>query len=94
MRTLLLITPSKASIPLLSPRLPLPGPTFAFVCWVFVVTISHKSSVLSGAPHDDYRARWFELCEDQVTGEQVHIYKGGYWEAKELGSWAGCQDIY
>uniref|UniRef100_A0A3B5KWZ7 Oxysterol-binding protein n=1 Tax=Xiphophorus couchianus TaxID=32473 RepID=A0A3B5KWZ7_9TELE len=37
---------------------------------------------------------WFESCEDQITGEQVHIYKGGYWETKELGSWEGCPDIF
>uniref|UniRef100_A0A3Q2NQJ3 Oxysterol-binding protein n=1 Tax=Fundulus heteroclitus TaxID=8078 RepID=A0A3Q2NQJ3_FUNHE len=47
-----------------------------------------------GAPHDTHKALWFESCEDQITGEQVHIYKGGYWEAKELGNWEGCPDIY
>ncbi|KAM4564350.1 oxysterol-binding protein 1-like isoform 1-T2 [Fundulus diaphanus] len=47
-----------------------------------------------GAPHDTHKALWFESCEDQITGEQVHIYKGGYWEAKELGDWEGCPDIY
>uniref|UniRef100_A0A3Q2ZG84 Oxysterol-binding protein n=1 Tax=Kryptolebias marmoratus TaxID=37003 RepID=A0A3Q2ZG84_KRYMA len=52
------------------------------------------SSSLSGAPHDNYKALWFERCKDQITGEQVHIYKGGYWEAKELGGWEGCQDIF
>ncbi|KAG7273426.1 hypothetical protein CRUP_023651 [Coryphaenoides rupestris] len=46
------------------------------------------------APHDSHKALWFERCEDPVTGEQVHIYKGGYWEAKEQGSWEGCGDIF
>uniref|UniRef100_A0A3Q2NQI2 Oxysterol-binding protein n=1 Tax=Fundulus heteroclitus TaxID=8078 RepID=A0A3Q2NQI2_FUNHE len=48
----------------------------------------------ASAPHDTHKALWFESCEDQITGEQVHIYKGGYWEAKELGNWEGCPDIY
>ncbi|KAM6895083.1 oxysterol-binding protein 1-like isoform 2-T2 [Lycodopsis pacificus] len=47
-----------------------------------------------GAPHDSYQALWFERCEDQITGEQIHIYKGGYWEAKDRGSWEGCLDIF
>ncbi|XP_038165066.1 oxysterol-binding protein 1-like isoform X2 [Cyprinodon tularosa] len=47
-----------------------------------------------GAPHDTHKALWFESCEDQITGERVHIYKGGYWEAKELGAWEGCPDIF
>uniref|UniRef100_A0A673D0J3 Oxysterol-binding protein n=1 Tax=Sphaeramia orbicularis TaxID=375764 RepID=A0A673D0J3_9TELE len=46
------------------------------------------------APHDTYKALWFERCEDPITGEQVHIYRGGYWEAKERGSWEGCADIF
>ncbi|XP_054880386.1 oxysterol-binding protein 1-like isoform X2 [Poeciliopsis prolifica] len=49
---------------------------------------------MKSAPHDAYKALWFESCEDQITGEQVHIYKGGYWEMKELGSWEGCPDIF
>uniref|UniRef100_A0A3Q2XHB5 Oxysterol binding protein n=1 Tax=Hippocampus comes TaxID=109280 RepID=A0A3Q2XHB5_HIPCM len=47
-----------------------------------------------GAPHDLYKALWFERCQDRITGEQVHIYKGGYWEAKERGHWEGCPDIF
>uniref|UniRef100_A0A8C4E7S2 Oxysterol-binding protein n=1 Tax=Dicentrarchus labrax TaxID=13489 RepID=A0A8C4E7S2_DICLA len=46
------------------------------------------------APHENYQALWFERCEDRITGEQVHIYKGGYWEAKDRGSWEGCPDIF
>uniref|UniRef100_A0A8C3AA12 Oxysterol-binding protein n=1 Tax=Cyclopterus lumpus TaxID=8103 RepID=A0A8C3AA12_CYCLU len=49
---------------------------------------------LKSAPHDSYQALWFERCEDQITGEQIHIYKGGYWEAKDCGSWEGCPDIF
>ncbi|XP_049616689.1 oxysterol-binding protein 1 isoform X1 [Syngnathus scovelli] len=49
---------------------------------------------LKSAPHDLYKALWFERCQDRITGEQVHIYKGGYWEAKERGYWEGCPDIF
>uniref|UniRef100_A0A7N9AQY5 Oxysterol-binding protein n=1 Tax=Mastacembelus armatus TaxID=205130 RepID=A0A7N9AQY5_9TELE len=37
---------------------------------------------------------WFERREDPITGEQVHIYRGGYWEAKDRGSWEGCPNIF
>uniref|UniRef100_A0A3Q1G6P1 Oxysterol-binding protein n=1 Tax=Acanthochromis polyacanthus TaxID=80966 RepID=A0A3Q1G6P1_9TELE len=48
----------------------------------------------ASALHDNYQALWFDRCVDQITGEQVHIYKGGYWEEKERGSWEGCPDIF
>uniref|UniRef100_A0A8C1PCF5 Oxysterol-binding protein n=1 Tax=Cyprinus carpio TaxID=7962 RepID=A0A8C1PCF5_CYPCA len=31
---------------------------------------------------------------DPMTGEPTHIYKGGYWEAKEQGNWDSCPDIF
>lgn len=52
------------------------------------------SYLLSGVSHDNYQARWFEHCEDRVSGEQVHIYNGGYWETKDRGNWEGCPDIF
>uniref|UniRef100_A0A7N8XLQ7 Oxysterol-binding protein n=1 Tax=Mastacembelus armatus TaxID=205130 RepID=A0A7N8XLQ7_9TELE len=51
-------------------------------------------SSLKSAPHDNYQALWFERREDPITGEQVHIYRGGYWEAKDRGSWEGCPNIF
>uniref|UniRef100_A0A8C7Z858 Oxysterol-binding protein n=1 Tax=Oryzias sinensis TaxID=183150 RepID=A0A8C7Z858_9TELE len=39
-------------------------------------------------------ARWFEHTEDKITGEAVHVYKGGYWEAKDQGKWEDCPDIF
>ncbi|KAG9346969.1 hypothetical protein JZ751_005896 [Albula glossodonta] len=41
----------------------------------------------SGTHQDNYKALWFERTVDQVTGESTHIYKGGYWEAKDQGNW-------
>uniref|UniRef100_A0AAQ4NPT7 Oxysterol-binding protein n=1 Tax=Gasterosteus aculeatus aculeatus TaxID=481459 RepID=A0AAQ4NPT7_GASAC len=46
------------------------------------------------APHDSHKALWFERSEDPITGEQIHIYKGGYWEAKDRGSWEECPEIF
>ncbi|XP_072106969.1 uncharacterized protein [Mobula birostris] len=41
-----------------------------------------------------YRPLWFERREDPYTKEQVHIYKGGYWEAKDRQDWAQCPEIF
>uniref|UniRef100_A0A8C8BWI2 Oxysterol-binding protein n=2 Tax=Oncorhynchus TaxID=8016 RepID=A0A8C8BWI2_ONCTS len=47
-----------------------------------------------GAEGDNYEAMWFERTEDVITGESMHVYKGGYWEAKDHGNWDMCPDIY
>ncbi|KAL4640594.1 oxysterol-binding protein 1 isoform X2 [Arapaima gigas] len=47
-----------------------------------------------GVHQDNYKALWFERTEDPTTGEVTHIYKGGYWEAKEQSSWDECPDIF
>uniref|UniRef100_A0A8C1PCD5 Oxysterol-binding protein n=1 Tax=Cyprinus carpio TaxID=7962 RepID=A0A8C1PCD5_CYPCA len=52
-----------------------------------------------GAPvksghQDNYTPMWFERLVDPMTGEPTHIYKGGYWEAKEQGNWDSCPDIF
>uniref|UniRef100_A0A674PBE6 Oxysterol-binding protein n=1 Tax=Takifugu rubripes TaxID=31033 RepID=A0A674PBE6_TAKRU len=43
---------------------------------------------------DNYQALWFEKLQDPVSGETLHVYKGGYWEAKEEGNWDVCPDIF
>ncbi|XP_043971240.1 oxysterol-binding protein 1-like isoform X3 [Gambusia affinis] len=43
---------------------------------------------------DNYQALWFEKIHDSVSGETLHVYKGGYWDAKEQGSWEMCPDIF
>ncbi|XP_067915941.1 oxysterol-binding protein 1-like [Heterodontus francisci] len=45
-------------------------------------------------PESTYRALWFEKREDPYTKEPVHLYKGGYWEAKEKQDWHLCPDIF
>ncbi|XP_030193933.1 oxysterol-binding protein 1 isoform X1 [Gadus morhua] len=49
---------------------------------------------LKSVPHDSHKALWFDRCDDPITGEPVHIYNGGYWEAKDTGTWEGCGDIF
>ncbi|XP_035515722.1 oxysterol-binding protein 1-like isoform X3 [Morone saxatilis] len=46
------------------------------------------------AHQDNYQALWFEKLDDPASGETLHVYKGGYWEAKEQGSWDMCADIF
>ncbi|XP_034455459.1 oxysterol-binding protein 1-like isoform X2 [Hippoglossus hippoglossus] len=46
------------------------------------------------AHQDNHQALWFEKIDDPVSGETLHIYKGGYWEAKEQGGWDICPDIF
>ncbi|XP_034750482.1 oxysterol-binding protein 1 isoform X6 [Etheostoma cragini] len=52
------------------------------------------SSPEEGTHPDNYQAMWFEKLDDPVSGETLHVYKGGYWEAKDQGSWDACPDIF
>ncbi|CAI5680794.1 unnamed protein product [Oreochromis niloticus] len=54
-----------------------------------------SSEISDESAHPDtYQALWFEKIDDPVSGETLHIYKGGYWEAKEQGNWDLCSDIF
>ncbi|XP_061107322.1 oxysterol-binding protein 1-like isoform X1 [Conger conger] len=55
---------------------------------------SITDSTLKSTHQDSHKALWFERTEDLVTGESVHIYNGGYWEAKDQGTWEACPDIF
>ncbi|XP_076001365.1 oxysterol-binding protein 1-like isoform X2 [Genypterus blacodes] len=47
------------------------------------------------SPHqDNHQALWFEKIHDPVSGETLHVYKGGYWGAKDDGKWDMCPDIF
>uniref|UniRef100_A0A669EP17 Oxysterol-binding protein n=1 Tax=Oreochromis niloticus TaxID=8128 RepID=A0A669EP17_ORENI len=59
-----------------------------------VTEASINDSPLKSAHPDTYQALWFEKIDDPVSGETLHIYKGGYWEAKEQGNWDLCSDIF
>ncbi|XP_047198150.1 oxysterol-binding protein 1 isoform X2 [Hippoglossus stenolepis] len=60
------------------------------------VASPHGPSLLPflSAHQDNHQALWFEKIDDPVSGETLHIYKGGYWEAKEQGGWDICPDIF
>uniref|UniRef100_A0A8C2G6G5 Oxysterol-binding protein n=1 Tax=Cyprinus carpio TaxID=7962 RepID=A0A8C2G6G5_CYPCA len=45
-------------------------------------------------PADGGKPMWFERQVDPMTREPTHIYRGGYWEAKEQGNWDSCPDIF
>ncbi|XP_041640684.1 oxysterol-binding protein 1-like isoform X4 [Cheilinus undulatus] len=60
-----------------------------------VETATEANEVSEESFHqDNYQALWFEKVDDQVSGETLHVYKGGYWEAKDQGSWDMCPDIF
>uniref|UniRef100_G3PXR0 Oxysterol-binding protein n=1 Tax=Gasterosteus aculeatus aculeatus TaxID=481459 RepID=G3PXR0_GASAC len=56
--------------------------------------VKAASSPEEGTHPDSYQALWFEKLDDPVSGETLHVYKGGYWEAKEQGSWDMCPEIF
>ncbi|XP_029905203.1 oxysterol-binding protein 1 isoform X2 [Myripristis murdjan] len=43
---------------------------------------------------DSHQALWFKRIDDPISGEPLHVYSGGYWEAKDQGSWDMCPDIF
>lgn len=47
-----------------------------------------------GKVYEGYKPTWFEKVVDDLTGTPIHVYKGGYWEAKEKGDWAMTPDIF
>ncbi|XP_067911387.1 oxysterol-binding protein 2-like isoform X4 [Heterodontus francisci] len=47
-----------------------------------------------GREYEPYQPVWFEKKEDPITGEEVYVYKGGYWESKETQDWKMCPDIF
>ncbi|XP_029989972.1 oxysterol-binding protein 1 isoform X4 [Sphaeramia orbicularis] len=56
---------------------------------------TQASEVSDESAHpDNYQALWFEKLDDPVSGETLHVYKGGYWEAKDQGNWDMCPDIF
>ncbi|XP_067861701.1 oxysterol-binding protein 2-like isoform X4 [Heptranchias perlo] len=44
--------------------------------------------------HEAYQPVWFEKKKDPITGEELYVYKGGYWESKETQDWKLCPDIF
>lgn len=39
--------------------------------------------------------RWYKQVADEFNGDKmIHVYKGGYWEAKQKQDWSKCPDIF
>ena len=47
-----------------------------------------------GKVYEGYKPTWFEKVVDDRTNTPIHVYKGGYWEAKEIGDWSVTPDIF
>ncbi|XP_042610436.1 oxysterol-binding protein 2-like isoform X3 [Cyprinus carpio] len=53
-----------------------------------------SKAVDEGQGFEGYRPLWFHQRTDEMTGETIYVYKGGYWEAKERQEWSMCPDIF
>ena len=48
-----------------------------------------------GRAYEGWVPIWFEKVPDQYNqGREVHMFKGGYWEAKDRQEWTNCPDIF
>uniref|UniRef100_A0A8C3A4S5 Oxysterol-binding protein n=1 Tax=Cyclopterus lumpus TaxID=8103 RepID=A0A8C3A4S5_CYCLU len=52
------------------------------------------ASVSSGQDIEGFQPLWFEKRADDTTGERTYVYRGGYWEAKEIQDWSQCPEIF
>ena len=53
-----------------------------------------ESAKKEGRLYEDYKPLWFEKVLDDLSGLEMHVYKGGYWEAKEKQDWSVCPDLF
>ncbi|XP_054259945.1 oxysterol-binding protein 1-like [Macrosteles quadrilineatus] len=53
-----------------------------------------EQAASDGSPYSPYEPLWFKKEMEPATGNLAHIYKGGYWEAKEKQDWSMCPDIF
>ncbi|RXN32050.1 oxysterol-binding 2-like isoform X1 [Labeo rohita] len=53
-----------------------------------------SKAIDEGQDFEGYTPLWFHQRTDEMTGETVYVYKGGYWEAKERQDWNMCPDIF
>uniref|UniRef100_A0A8D3C6J3 Oxysterol-binding protein n=1 Tax=Scophthalmus maximus TaxID=52904 RepID=A0A8D3C6J3_SCOMX len=47
-----------------------------------------------GQDIEGYQPLWFEKRTDDATGENIFVYRGGYWEAKDRQDWTQCPEIF
>ncbi len=48
----------------------------------------------AGRVYEEYSPTWFELTKDENAGNEIYVYKGGYWEAKEKKDFSMCPALY
>jgi len=49
----------------------------------------------SGGEAYTYSPTWYKQVADEFNGDKmIHVYKGGYWEAKQKQDWSKCPDIF
>ncbi|XP_067262114.1 oxysterol-binding protein 2 isoform X2 [Chanodichthys erythropterus] len=53
-----------------------------------------SEAIDEGRDFEGYRPLWFHQRTDELTGETIYVYKGGYWEAKERQDWNMCPEIF
>ncbi|KAB0790728.1 hypothetical protein PPYR_15720 [Photinus pyralis] len=53
-----------------------------------------ERAAAEGRPYMPYQPIWFEQVKEDDSDTISHVYKGGYWEAKEKGDWSQCPDIF
>lgn len=64
--------------------------------------LEHKQRAARRAAElgEPLKPRWFDVLPAASAGKErnpnelAFAYKGGYWEARDKGDWAGCRDIF
>lgn len=58
----------------------------------------HEAEIAAqeGRPYEGHQPIWFRREKDEQNGEKlIHVYNGGYWEAKDAQRWPEeCPDIF
>lgn len=61
---------------------------------IFKQCLKKNDSVSLGQDIEGYQPLWFEKRTDDATGENIFVYRGGYWEAKDRQDWTQCPEIF
>ncbi|KAI1729052.1 oxysterol-binding protein domain-containing protein [Ditylenchus destructor] len=59
--------------------------------------IEAEKAMQAGVPFPEYKAKWFEKCQDEVTGSVMHTFReegDNYWKCKETQNWGENPDIF
>jgi Oxysterol-binding protein len=54
-----------------------------------------EQAAAEGTTPEPYQPIWFnKVTDDQNGGKLIHVYSGGYWQAKNAQDWSECPDIF